>query len=415
MKFNKILLLPLLMVVTACDTPSVPPVDEGLNYIERNALLKALTDTYNVKATGRTESTYPEIYAHYNEVIPVYVNRDYAHIDANTPAMRENIDGVLTTYFRNEEGYAVSQYYNADNTVGSVEYKYMGARVLFNDLFANPFDFVDASDINEDYTLNPVKASFIANKVAGLDVTVKKAQFEIKDGLPVALNYEIYDREDAIITYELEEILVTNSYELKLEFSFDVQGISKLSPRPEGDETITNALKNKTNYTLSFQSNATTDTLITYVTEDTIFVHKGINTIGPVEGDVVYKKVADNNYDAYYYRTASSKFNFEAYNVTLNKIVPSTESVSSALFTKQSENVYELDQQASLNTLHNFVVPQYAVTKGEGRKGVFTLKNGNLSSVSLTFGTNTIYSINETYQDFGTTTLPEWLDLSSID
>lgn len=385
------------------------------HYIEKNNIILALTNTFNVKAIGEQKETYPEGYTHYNKTTNINVDRDYALLDKNTPATRENVNGVLTTYFRDKNGYAVSEYYNEKNEVELINYQLLNRNIVYNDVFVNPFTYIDATDISEDYKLNPVKASLVANKIAGMDVSVKTATFVLENDKPTSLEFDIYPREDSILTYELEEILVKNEYKLKLNFSYDVVGIAHLSPRSLADDNIKNALtKDNKNFTFTFTSNATSDTLISYVVDDNIFVHNGINQVGCVDGDLYYDKIGDNNYDEYVYRSAIGGFVIQNYEMKKEDILPSLNAISPNLYTKQSDNVYELDSLASLNTLHLLLTPQYPMAKGMGKQGVLTLKDGNVSSINMTFGTHTIYTINENYYDYGDTSMPTWLDISSI-
>lgn len=405
-KRNILFILPLLLVC-GCSQNNI---DTKENII--NNLLNGI----NVKINGTESITYPENYSSLNYTSRININRDYATITeedgTKTPVVRENTDYDFTTYLKGNKGQVVNEYLNTKNEVITVDYSLGGKQILFNEYFANPFEYVDTTDIGDDYSLNPLKAGLIVESYTGYQYQVKEAKFNIENNVATSLNITFYDKIESIVS-STEMINITNSLSLSINFDYNINISSHLTPRKDADETLKNAFTHKTNYTMTFESNATSDTSIIYVTEDAIFVHNGINDIGAKNGDIYYKKINDT-YDKYEYRTATGSFAPITFGVTLDKILPTIENISPNILIKDSNNIYSFDKVASLYCLEEFILPSYSVTSGLGIKGTLQLENGNISSIYAQFNKTSPFSITQKYYNYEKTSMPTWLDTSSV-
>lgn len=401
------LILPLLISLCSCNQQS------KIN----NGIIDVILDGVNVKATGVVTVTYPDEFSYLNNSTNISINRDYCKLVEDdgsiSQVVRENTNGIFTTYFADKDGATVKEVYNIDNSVTNTYYRINGNKILFSEQFANPFVYVDYTDIDDNYCLNTLKANLIIEQITGYQVAVKKAQLEIKDGKAVGIDFEIFDRIDGL---EVGDTMydVKYSYTLEMDFAYDISSVEHLQPRTLADETIKLAMTNKTNFTMTFASDATTANTVVYVTDDAIFAHNNVNQIGLSDGDMYYKKISENQYDAYIYRSSSKIWSLEQFNLQRNSFLPDLEKVSPNLFIKQSDNVYQLDNAAAYYGLEKLILPTYAIQSGLGVIGTVLLENGNISQLSATFNSNSPFQIIQEYYDYGTTSMPSWLDASVI-
>ena len=168
------LVLPLVLL-TACgqtsnptttpttETPTV--LKEAQPSVDINQVISSLLNNVNVKVTGLEKNIYPEGYELYNTVNKISVDRDYAKIveedGSVTPAVRDNLDPSYRTYLKAKDGGTIYEMLEPNNTVKEYEYRINYNKVLFNEKFGNPFEYLDFSDISIDGDVNLVKTNFI--------------------------------------------------------------------------------------------------------------------------------------------------------------------------------------------------------------------------------------------------------------
>ncbi len=406
MKLKKLLfIIPLLAGLVGCN--------KG---VDTTSVIDSLLNGFNVTVSGTETITYPDNYTYLNKVNQINIDRDYCNIKNSdgtiTHAVRENTNYAFTTYFEGPEGETIMEVYKEDNTVSSVQYKVNGNLVLFNEKFENPFIYIDEADLSSDYKLNKAKANLIVEEITGYQVAVKNAKLIVKDGKAIGLDVDFIDRIDAILT-ETDELFVKHIYEMNISFNYGVKKIAHLKPKAKADSNVNKAFEEKSNFTLTFNSNATYANTIIYVTDNAIYQHNGINVVGAAAGDVYFKKVGDS-YERYAYNKNSNKWNLEQLDVKRSAILPDLSVVSSNLVEKIGDTIYSLDYASSYFTLDNFVIPSYSLGNGFGISATLKIENGNLVSFVGMFNVSKTINIVQNYFDYGTTSIPSWLDVSLI-
>lgn len=420
------LVLPLLLI-TSCgqtgnptsepttETPSV--LKEAQPAVDINEVISNLLNNVNVKVTGVEKNVYPTGYELYNTVNKINVDRDYAKIveadGSVTPAVRDNLDPSFRTYLKAKDGGTIYEMLEADNTVKEYEYRINYNKVLFNEKFGNPFEYLDFSDITIDGDVNLVKTNFIVELLTGLSVAPKSAKMTFEGNRAKSIEIETYTRYDMIET-SAAPIMIESTYDLTIEFSYDVAEIKHLQPRSNADEHITSALSNKLNYTLTFKTDLFLAATTIYVTEEAIYVQNDNKSVGPSDGDTYFKKVG-NAYESYVYKSSVGKFNIDELSVDVKYILPDLTTINPNILTHESGSVYLIEQVAALNSLDNFVIPSYVIGDGYGINGTVILdENNNIAQFRGSFMPESQFNIIQNYYNYGTTSMPSWLDVANI-
>ncbi len=409
-KFKTLVLLPLLASLVACSE------NEEIN-VQENIINKIL-EGVNVQITGNETITYPEELAYLNQVTPISINRDYRIITEEdgkkTSAMRENYETSSMTFFKGSQGQAIYEVYSADNKVEQVNYKILGMDVLYNEYFSNPFDFIDYTDIAEDYSLSLKKASLIIENYTGYQYAVKDAKFFVEDNVATSLNLELFDRIDGIESAG-KIIDVTNELELDIKFNYDLKNsIEHLKPREEADEELKTAFNNQNNYTMKFSCDSISDTCMVYVTEEAVYIHNNVNTIGVQDGDEYYLKTGKDKYAKYEYSSTTSKFFVKEFEVSSSSFLPNLTQLSPNILARESEGVYLFDQYSAKYGMEKMLLPKFAVVSGIGVQGSLTITDGHFTTLYAQFSETNPVTITQNYSNYGTTSMPKWLDVSSI-
>lgn len=406
-KYNMLLLLPLSIQLASCQS----------NATIQKRIMNALLDGFHVSVTGSLETIYPEAYSVMNTHQMITVERDYKNIVESdgriTPAVREQKDTHFTTLFRGENGETVYELLTKENEVKTMPYMIGGNQVLFNEVYGNPFSYIDVTDIDDQLFLNSSKASFILEKLTGYSCAVQQAQFIAKGNKAEALEVTIYDRRDGMqTTGGMMEII--NHFSFDIHFTYGIHEIQHLSSRSKADNTLRTAFLDYDNYTVTFESNATSDTMIAYVTQEAILLHHGIHTIGFQNGDIYYKKVAEDSYDQYVYRASSHTFSLQDFGIKKSHILPDISSISPDILIEKSKDLYYFDSYAAPFGMEDFILPSYAVNTGLGIKGVLRLENQRFARLWAYFDPTNPFSITQNYYHYHTTTMPSWFDLALI-
>ena len=408
-KRNILLIIPMLLGFVSCGN--------GSNSSTQEQIINSILSGVNVKIYGEEKVAYPEIYSYMDTVTPISIDRDYIKIKEKngklTPAVRENTDGDFTTYIKNEEGYAYREYLTFDNEVYEEIYKISGNKIIFNERFSNPFEYIEAEDISSTFELDVTKATFLVESYTGLQYAVTAAKFNVENNKAKSLDLTISDRIDVIAESETSEILLTSSLSLRIDFAYGVSDISHLTPRKSNDKTLKNAFKKLTNFTLDAAVENINDSLTVYKTDSDIFFHYGKNE-SLNDGDKYYKSISNGLYDEYTYSFASGEFEITNFDIDEKAFLPKFRDFSSDVVLKSSENVYEFDAVAAKFALESLMIPEFGVTGGLGMYGTLTLKDGNVDTISGKFYPNGPFNITQKFTNVGSTNLPDWFDTSLI-
>lgn len=418
MKKKILLILPLILAASACNPMPGPSTSDPEPKVQVDAVIENLLNNVNVKVTGYEKNTFPQGYEIYNSISYIDVNRDYSKIieedGSITPAVRENTNQSFQTYIKASDGGTVYEILNADNTIETLEYRINYNKVLFNERFGNPFEYLDTSDINVDGELSLLKANYIIELLTGLSVAPSAATIKYEGNYATDIEFEINDRIDIIET-KTDTIYVTTSYEINIEFDYNVAPLQHLKPGENADEHIKKALSNKENYTLEFSTDLYDSTTVLYKTEDQIYIQNNKLSVGPTEGDTFYKKVGENTYESYVYRANVGKFNIDELEVSVDKILPDLTTINPNITTHESGSIYLIEKHVALNSLDNFIIPSVQMTDGYGINGTIILdENDNISQFRGTFMPSSPFNIIQNYYNYGSTVMPSWLDVDSI-
>lgn len=414
MKKTRYLLLPLLL------TPVLAGCNQGniLTKEDKNNLINLLLGDVNINFIGNYRCDYPENYSTLSYKGSTSANIDYTSIHEEdgsiTPAVRYNYDdGTTATYLENDEGYAVVEALNNKNEVVEIPYEISYLPVIYQEHFANPFMYVDHSDIDNNYNLDTTIASYIVKLISGMSVNVKSAKFILDENKnPTQLDLEISDRVDAI--YNGNEFLsIVFSYDFSLMLNVDFNKVEHLKPGELADNEIKNAIVEHQNYTFTTYSDSLTAESTVYVMEDQIYVHYGIDSVGAIPGDKLYVKNGDT-YNRYAYKS-NNTFELMELNLTRDDIVPNLGNISPNIFKKDSTNNYYLDTSAATLNAELFLFNEFNVYPGEGLFASVILNNGNIASFRSVYHAINPIIISQNYFDYGTTSLPSWLDINLED
>lgn len=399
------LLLPLLISLSGCQTS-----------ISQHHLLQDLMDGFHVSITGNIETVYPEGYEILNTNQNISIERDYKNIVEKdgtiTPAVREQRGTNFTTLFRGENGETVYELLTKGNEVEAYPLLSGGNPIVFNDVYGNPFTYLEPSDIDENLVLDSAKASFVLKKLTGYSLAVQKAQFSVKNNEVKKLEVAIHNRVDGLQTANgiLE---VINCISLQISFVYGVDEITHLLPRKEADQALQEAFLPSENYTMTFESNATEDNMIVYVTEEAILLHHQIHSFGYENGDIYYKKTAEDCYDKYVYQPSTHTFSLQDFDVKKRNILPDLSQVSPSILVQETKDSYRFDSYAAPYGIEDFILPAYAISSGIGVTGVLRLHGNHFSSLHAYFDVNS-FSITQNYYNYDMTTMPSWFDSSLI-
>lgn len=401
MKKNKLLLLTLfLLPLTGCNN--------GSSSQTKTKLINSLLEHVNIDAKvniaysfeGQEEFNFEESYS---------LNRDYGYIEGTTPATRENGDYSSITYYEGNNGEAIYDVLNSDNEVQRRAQYINSMIVTYADRYTNPFDYLDAKDIDDSFNIKPYKASKILTTLFNRSFNVRKATFKVNDGVATSIEFDIANDVVTYITGFDQYKEITLSHEVTLNLNYDTPKLTKVSPKTNDDENIKLALENvNDNYTLTFSSPNLSRDVIVYNTGDIIYFHNDIDSIGVSNGDILYKKNG-NNYDKIIYRYESGKFIKQISNVKIETILPQISSISHHLFDKKSEGVYYLDSTSAALNAELLILNEYNLFPEEGISATVQVKDNNISSITAIFGNSQRYIVNETISNYGVTTLPSWL------
>lgn len=409
MKRINILIPVCLMAITSCGQ-SAPVLDDSFDVSEMIERMR--TSTYRVAFEGKETQTYPEGYEAYNTTTPLSVIRDYGHIDGvktNLRAARVITDTTMTTYFEAEDGRMYAQVVKEDNTVERSYLSYLGTYYRFGKYYSSPFDFLNAEDFDDLLTLKSNKAFLLFNYYTGLKQPVKKARFKFNDdGLVSSIVFSFDTLPVGIAT---ETSVETVEYDMTgtISFDYDISPIKSMTAYTEKSSKYEDVVSGLgSNYTIVSDSNATSQKLTTYVTEDKIYLHLSGSENTMLSDDVLYIKKG-SSYRSYIY-TGKEWTRDET--VDLSSILPDLSGISPYLMEDKTQNHLSLKKAATAYGADNFLIPYMAMTEGTGLKADMYLKNNKIDYVTTAFA---YYSgnivIKNTYSNYGSTSMPIWFEM----
>lgn len=408
-KRNIALVIPILFTMFSCSN--------GENNPSKEQVLANLLNGVNVNIIGEETITYPSNYSYLSKTNDIVLDRDYKMIKESdgrlTPAVRENTNNSFETFIKGEDGFAIREYLTHDNKVFEEVYKIAGNKIIYNERFANPFEYIDVEDIKDDYSLDLTKATYIVESFTSLQYAVKEAKFVINDNYATSLEVKMFDRIDSIATNATDYIDLVNSLELDISFNYEVNEINHLTPRNEADSKIKNAFENLNTYTINATYEGSQDNLTIYVTREDIFIHNGNNN-ALNDGDKYYKFMGENYYDEYTYLASSGEFELTNFDLSKDLFLPDFKGFSSNILLKNSDNIYSFDVVSAKYGATKLIVPQYGNFDGLGISGTVSLKDDVLENISFRVYPTTPFNITQKFSNVNDTSIPSWLDTSLI-
>ena len=408
-KRNIALILPIIFSLFSCANGTTSSIKEQV--------LANLLKGVNVNVNGKETITYPSDYSYLSKTYDITLDRDYKTIKESdgslTPAVRENTNHSFETFIKGDDGFAIREYLTYDNKVFEEVYKIAGNKIIYNERFANPFEYIDVEDIEDDYSLDLVKATYIVESFTSLQYAVKEAKFVVDGSYATSLEVKMFDRIDSIATNETDYIDLVNSLELKILFDYEVNEINHLSPRDVVDSKIENAFSNLETYTINASYEGSQDNLTIYVSSDDVFIHSGYNS-ALNDGDKYYKYMGENFYDEYTYSSNNGEFELTNFDLNKDLFLPNFSGFSSNILLKNSDDIYSFDTVSSKYGATKLIIPQYGNFDGLGINGTVSLKDNLLDRISFRVYPTTPFNITQKFSNINNTSIPSWLDVSLI-
>lgn len=407
----------ILLILPLVISPLFSCSNDGVSYQDKTNLINALLGHVNIDAKLEQTYDFGGPYSYLNFSNKKEINRDYGFVTTNgkkVSAIRENTSFSSITYYEGENGEASYQVLNNKNEV-ITKAQYLNSMIVtYSDYYSNPFDFLDENDVLDDFSLKSYKANIVLQTIFGGVFNCESAKFVMKDGNAVAIDFTIRDYSFSYaLGFDLT-LMATIKTQISFKLKYDTSELSLVSPKENDDLIIKNALESVVdNYTLALTSPNLGENCEVFVTEEAIYFHKDIGSVGMNNGDILYKKNGAN-FDKYIYRYSSNRFVKQQSNVRLSKILPSFSDISYKLFDKQSDNLYYLDSTASNLNAELLILNDYNYYPGEGVSATVEIKNGVIKHISTIFGNSQRYIVDETISNYGSTTLPSWLDIENI-
>ena len=375
-----------------------------------------INSNYHIEGDMVVSYSFPSNYANNNSSTSVSINRDYGKlIDNNVSykAVNEYANNTKTTYYESDDGLLVTDYYSYDNKTFTNEV-YPSMNILFEDVYSNPFEYIDVSDIGDDLSLSNQKASFILDTFFSTSCNVDSAKFVVENNSITGIEFNIDTKEGGFVTTSG----VSNfdiSYKASLSLDFEGVNFVKLQPSNNDNPNLRTALNNlKDNFTLILSSPSMTNSVAYYVTNQGILLKQNYNYYGLQVGDIFYKKNG-TNYATYTYTPGLVSNWVRGSNVSYEAILPDFTKVSEKLFNQVSSSNYALVDGAKTFLPDYFAPVSYSLGEDNGIDGYIRLVNNQVGLISMShnYGVN-IVTYNENIIDLGSTSFPSYIDVSTI-
>ncbi len=389
-------------------------------------IISNMREGFHINATVTDSTYYPDDYNYMNSSDSTSVERIYGFIDnddgTQTAACKLLYDtGEERLIYKGEDGGAYYDELTTQNEIITTQVTYVAMPIQFDVYYRNPFDYIFASDIDDDYNLDTDKASLILYEIMGLDKPVSSAHLNIEDERIASIDYEFYDQ---ISGYQGSDDVITTDIitTANIEFSYDdLDTLERVTAATNENPALDAAIEemySATNYTTYITSNYFSDTLVMYVTDTTMYVHMNAYEVGPVEGDTYLRPRALGGYTYFYYEDGAWT-NYGTVSSLATYFLPDLANVSTALF-EYEHGTYRLIPEAVTNCSAYLLFYMYSYQLLDyltGYGGYVTLDDeGHIEKVEA----YTVYYyytmiFTQTFADWGTTELPAWFDTLSVE
>lgn len=352
--------------------------------------------------------------------------RDYGFLveedGSHTRAVRDITSSGSVLHLEAEDGGAYTESLDRTNAVVSVREQVMLADILFSEYYNDPFAYVVPSDLSveEDgkLLLNGTKATFLLSEYFGLSFPCTGAELTLDGvGRVAELSFVAPSRQAGI---DLEGngnyLTITTSLQATIDFSYNVPAFTHLEPLSYENPALEAAFANMgDNYTILATSNYATADAIIYKTATDTYVHLNAGLPYPVAGDILYRE-RSGIYMKYVYDGTSFSMSGGLVQSEAN-FLPDFASVMSEQYKEESAGTYVLDT-AAVGFNSTVLMPDDLVTDfdSDGLSAYVSLdSDGRVSSIGCAYGFSILTStVTTSYGNYGTTSLPSWLDVASI-
>lgn len=352
--------------------------------------------------------------------------RDYGFLveedGSHTRVVRDITSSGSVLHLEGADGAAFTESLDRTNTVVSVREQEMLADILFSERYNDPFDYVVPSDLTLEeggkLLLNGTKSTFLLNEYFDLSFPCTGAEITLDGAGRVAELAFVAPSRQAGIDLEGNGnyLTIATSLVATIDFSYDIPAFSHLEPLSYENPALEAALANMgDNYTILATSNYATADAIIYKTATDTYVHLDAGLPYPVAGDILYRE-RSGIYMKYVYDGTSFSMSGGLVQSEAN-FLPDFGSVMSEQYQEESAGTYVLDP-AAVGYNSTILMPDDLVTDfdSDGLSAYVQLgKDGKISSIGCAYGFSILTStVTTSYGNYGTTSLPTWLDLASI-
>lgn len=418
---SKLLLLSCLALLTPSITTEISE-EPNIKKAQDNLadVLVSMDDGYSILATVSETITYPSELGVPAVTTTSQFKRDYGYIDSGSErkaAVRDYSGDDSVIYFEGEEGLLSQEILMPDNTVDVISLDSLGMPVLFSDIYRNPFDYIDEDDIDSTLALNPTKASFLLETYLGIDRAVSEATLILQDNKLSSIDL-VLPRKQMGIEINNEILNFYSEMEVTIDFSYDFESLTHLSPIATSDPDLEAAFNNMgASYTVILSSQSDTTSHAYYVYGDYIYYQDTYGTVGPSDEDDIY---VYNNGIYYCYTYSNGQLVQAATPITdqnpLNAISNLT-SISPNIYEKVSSNTYamlELATSYGATYLVPTIYNEY-ITEGSGLASYITLEDGHIETIATIIASGgSPLTIKADFIDYGTTSIPSWVNVDRI-
>ncbi len=403
----------------------------GVKEIDTGEVVYNMREGFHITASVTDATSYPDDYNYLDASETTTAERIYGYIsndDGSRTAACKIIyeTGEERLVYEGEDGGAYYDELTTQNEIVTTQITDTAMPVQFAVYYRNPFDYIFASDIDENYYLNTDKASFILNEIVGIDKPVKSALLTIdsEEDRITGIDYEFYGQisgyqgSDEVITADIStSATVTFTYD-------DLDTLARVQPasneNPDLDAAIAE-MYSATNYTTYISSNYFDITIAMYVADNGLYVHYDAYATGPVEGDIYLREssIFAGQY-TYYYFDGASWSSYGTYSMSNISVyfLPDLANASTALF-EYDHGTYRLIPEAVTYVAPYMLFYMYSYQLIDylyGYGGYIRLdEDGHIRRVE-SYNVYYYYTMTftQTFTDWGTTSLPAWFDTDSV-
>lgn len=388
--------------------------------------LAAFADGYRASGSYTLYYDYPEGVAAVDYSTSGSFIRDFGFLAEEdgslTRAVRDITSSGSVLHIEGKDGAAYTESLDRSNNVVSVREQEMLADILYSERYSDPFSYLVPADLlaQEDGTLllNGTKAGYLLDAYFGVSFPCTGAELTLDSyGRVAEISFICLPREGGIdLTGTGSYLTIETTLAASVEFSYNVPALSHLEPLSYENPGLEAALEGMgDNYTILATSNYATSDAIVYRTASDIYVHLDAGRPYPVAGDLLYRE-RSGIYMCYVYD--GSSFSMSGGLVqSASDFLPDFATVMSEQYREESEGTYVLDEAAvSFNSA--VLMPEALVSDfdSDGLSAYVRLgADGKVSTIGCSYGIEALEtSVTTSYGSYGTTTLPDWLDLASI-